>query len=1044
VPLGPLAIPGGQTQQGDRRLLVTGRITAIAVDPTDANTLYAATALGGVWKTGDGGRRWAPKSDREISFAIGALLLDPADPRTVYAGTGEGNFSGDSYYGNGVLKSVDGGDTWTTLGEETFTGGRFSRLAAAPAPAGGPSTLFAATINGLFRCSDGGATWEAMTNGTPAAPAAATDVAIDPTRPATVYAAFWPGGIFKSDDADTANPTWRRLAGGLPADGFTRTALGLSPSSPQTLFALIANTPASTPPYAIDRLFTSADGGATWTPIALPAGGLGGQGFYNLNVAVDPTTPNIVYLGAISLWKATRDPASGAWTLADIGHGLHSDNHALAFDPTHHLVIYAGNDGGIYTSEDGGASWSDAMNHGLSITQFEFIDQHPESDAVVFGGTQDNGTEQYRNSPVFCHADDGDGGCCVIDASQPANVLSTYFGASPKRSTAGGGFGSWLDVKAGLAGNSLFYPPLTLDATNSRNAALGTDRINLDSAQGTGSWPTKVSLPGIRGSVSAINYCNSNLIYAGTTTGQVYRLTRGGGGGSGGSGGGASAWAAVQIGAPPLPPAWIWDIGVRPDGPDILVVVMSGFGHSHVWRGAVSAGGGTAAWTDAGGATPNATLPDIPVNSLAIDGNAPDTYYIGSDIGVFRTTDAGASWETFSDGLPACAIFDLRLHNPSRLLRAATHGRGLWERRLDVAAMPAVDLFFRDHPMDGGRFSPSISGVAAAFDDPLRHVALGDLLSWWQCADIKVDALEGTSPAFQMPVASVDYVAFESRLLHRNPQPGNVNRVYVQVANRGFAPGAAVTVKLLYAVAAVGLPPLPSDFWSAFPGNAAGPTAWVPIGAAQVVAALPPTEPVVLEWDWKTPPGAGEHFALLAVMDCPASPIPAASKVFAVDQLVQNERHAGLLSLGVVDSSAGVAAVPLLDLAGPSAGAPGAAQSLHLLPRALAGWGVAVALPKSAGAPTFKGLAARKPSASVLRRLAAVLGPALASYDTGRLLHLDPAAGEGAILELRPPAGGLRPALVLTPPARSAKAARLVVMQQEGGRVVGGKTFVLR
>src|SRR5581483_11562036 len=245
---------------------------------------------------------------------------------------------------------------------------------------------------------------------------------------------------------------------------------------------------------------------------------------------------------------------------------------------------YAGSDGGIYKSSDGGASWSDTINEGICITQFEFMAQHPTSDSVVFCGTQDNGTEQFRNSPVFNHADDGDGGYTAIDSAQPKNVISTYYGPSPKRSTQGGKFGTWLSVSGGLAGGALFYPPLTLDDTNSNNIAFGTDRINLDAAQGTGGWPTKVTLPGIVGNVSAIHYVNSNLIYAGTTSGQVYCLRKVG-----------VAWTATAIHAAPLPGNWIWDVAARPDNPNVVIVVMSGFGIKHVWRGDVPAAG-PAAW----------------------------------------------------------------------------------------------------------------------------------------------------------------------------------------------------------------------------------------------------------------------------------------------------------------------------------------------------------------------------------------------------------------------------------------------------------------
>src|SRR5262249_39775344 len=199
----------------------------------------------------------------------------------------------------------------------------------------------------------------------------------------------------------------------------------------------------------------------------------------------------------VSLYKAVRNAGTGAWTVTDVGGGIHPDNHAWASHPTSHQTIFAGTDGGIYKSTNGGASGGGAINDDLCLTQFEFIDQHPTSDAVVFGGTQDNGTEQFRNSVVFNHAADGDGGCVAVDPAHPANVLHEYYGSSPQRSTQGGKFGTFSDVSGGLTGNSLFYPLFALNAASPSNIAFGTTAICLDASQGTGGWPTTVRLPGI-------------------------------------------------------------------------------------------------------------------------------------------------------------------------------------------------------------------------------------------------------------------------------------------------------------------------------------------------------------------------------------------------------------------------------------------------------------------------------------------------------------------------------------------------------------------
>jgi photosystem II stability/assembly factor-like uncharacterized protein len=1050
VQLGPTVIPNGQTHT-KARVLVTGRVTAIVVDPTNTNIIYIGTAQGGVWKTTDGGLNWSAKSDHEVSLAIGALAMDPSDHLILYAGTGEGNFSVDSYNGNGVLKTKDGGNTWMCLAKRTFTGTCFGRIAITP---GTPTRLFAATGRGLYRSTNAGRTWTNMIS-SPLPDSdprrRVTDVCIDPVTPTTVYAAFWGGGIYKSTDAGAATPTWTRLAGGLPIEtdpppnGFTRIALAISPSSPQTLYALFANnetTPRGTPPSypsAIDKFYVTTDGGSSWKSIHLPGGpgrGIGGQGWYNLNVAVAPSTPDIVYLSGMSVWKAVHNTSTDAWTITNVGKNIHADHHALAFQPGSPSIIYAGCDGGIYKSTDAGATWSDTINEGPCITQFEFIDQHPDSDAVIFGGTQDNGTLQFRNSPVFNHAADGDGGFVIIDQRQPANVLHTYSGPTPERSTVGGKWDTWTDVKKGIVPRKLglFYPPMTLDEKNQSNIAFGTDQINLDPLQGTCKWPTQVPLPNIgEAHVSAIDYVNSNLMYVGTDKGQVYRLANSGGN-----------WTATAIHASPLPGQYIWDIVALRGNVNEVIVVMAGFHISHVWHGAVAPTGTSAIWTDICGTDPG-KLPDIPVNALVIDPVLPKTYYIATDVAVYRTTDAGENWTRFSEGLPNCAVFDLRLHKATRLLRAATHGRGLWERKLDVEKkMPDLDLFFRDHLMATGRHPPTPCPVTAAFEDPCHYVSLGDQLWWWQCADIKVDALEGTVPSYQKPVATVDYLVFENELQHRNAQRGRTNRVYVQVHNRGFAAGANVTVKVLYADAAAGLPPLPADFWTRFPRDSIDTTYWKPIGAAKVIPSLSPTEPAVLEWDWNTPMTAADHTSLLVVMDSRADRIPRENKIFDIATLVSKEKRVGLKNLHIVDALPGTSTGFTLGFYGASE----KAQTIRVCPGQFGGWSLGLIMPKQSSRSRIvkrhKGWTLRKPTNPILKNLKQRFGSDLEKYDTSVIYTLANDEQGGRLAGIETPKTGLTALLVLSSPANAKGVPTFTIVQEENRRVVGGNTFVPR
>ena len=1035
--LGPFAIPNGQTYTS-ARVLVSGRVTAIAINPLAPDTMFLGSALGGIWRTTDGGSSWEPRTDDEVSLATGAIALDPNFPQVVYVGTGEGNFSLDSYYGLGVLKSVDGGDTWTNLARATFLGQRFNRLLVTPSTGAPATQLFAAASRGLYRSNDGGVTWTALTSGLPSG-VPATDVVMDPLTPNTIYVAFWNRGIYKSTNADAPAPTFTQLTSGLPVataaapSGVFRIALGISSSSPQTVYALMSNNDTTAASgYTIDKLYFTTNGGAAWAQIALPGGSIGRQGFYNLAVAVDPTTPDIVYLSATSLWKAVY--SGGTWTISDIGGGFHPDNHVLAFRPGDHMTLYAGSDGGVYRSTNGGAVWDDAINKGLCIAQFEFIDQHPASTAVVFGGTQDNGTEQYRGSEVFNHADEGDGGFVIVNQSDATNVLSTYYGPSPKLSTQGGKFGTWTDVSGGIGGTAaLFYPPFAACRTDPVRVAMGTSLVNIDTAQGTGGWPTKVTLPGLAAGerLSALCFVDPNLIYAGTETGKVYKLV-------------GPAWTATLVSQAPLPTSYIWDVSPLPTASDTVVVVMSGFGISHVWQGAIPASG-PAAWTNISGAGAG-VLPDIPVNALVIDPLNGARMFIGTDVGVFETQDGGATWSSISGstsvstGLPNCAVFDLRLHDATRMLRAATHGRGLWEKPADAPSTPTVDIYVRDHVMDTAR-TTTTQNVPASFEDPLRNVALGDPQWWWMCADIKVDALEGTVPAFQTPVSDVDYLFFEAKLQHRQAQRTRVNRVYVQVHNRGFQPAPNVSVKILWAEAGAGLPNLPNDFWTAFPGDSTDTTAWHPVGAAQTIASLKPGPPTVLEWDWIPPASAAEHSCMLVVMDCASDPIPTTNKVFDIGALVPREKRVGLKNLHLINPPPAVGLSAILQFKSASRNT----QIVQTIPHG-AGLKASLIFSKHAipANTKFAGMRARAPSQPLLKSLTQKYGDrTMATFDTTKVYSLSSVDKPG---QLSAVFGGqeTKAIVVIEGAAKRRGGAVLSIVQHEGAKLVGGSTFAIK
>jgi hypothetical protein len=360
---------------------------------------------------------------------------------------------------------------------------------------------------------------------------------------------------------------------------------------------------------------------------------------------------------------------------------------------------------------------------------------------------------------------------------------------------------------------------------------------------------------------------------------------------------------------------------------------MAGYGSqlkpiSHIWLRNISEDKQDT-WQNINGEG-NGRLPDTPINAIAIDHHTtknnttkPYTIYIGTDIGVFRSTLGGKKWIRFSQGLPNCAIYDMHIHEPTHMLRVVTHGRGIWERKLDVESMPDVNIFVRDHLMDTGRFTTS-SDITAAFEDPPyqnedkdthHNVTLGSMLRWDMCADIKVDTPLGdelSSSSYQMDMESVDYVKFEYDLYHRDLKPGRVSHVYVQVHNRGIkSADKEVIVKLFYANAIANgdskykYPNLPPDFWTSFPYNNYDTSNWKPIGEYKVLPdgpkTLTNTEPTVVAWQWNVPPSAADRLGLLVVIDSPEEdPIPENNKVFDIENLVQNERHVGLRTVRIL------------------------------------------------------------------------------------------------------------------------------------------------
>ena len=362
------------TRDSGNLIAVSGRIGAEVIRQDGTRILGAAQ--GGIWIWN--GTRWVNKTDNQPSLAIGSLAVAPSNDSVVYAGTGEGALSGDSYFGNGVLKSTNGGNTWSHVSGDYFYGVSMSRIVVDPNNA---NHLYAAVLRGrggsrrtsptqhsrygVWESTDGGATW-VMLKQAPQASNGATDLELDPQN-GNLYASFWGDAIYKSTNGGAS---WKTIMNGLPvanyATGPSRFSISVSHPANQADATLYAGfdwygTDGS---YHQAEVFKTTNAGASW--VQLPGGTLpdnvegycATQCWYDNVIEADPTNPNVVFAagvydyahGAGGIYRST----DGGQTWINLGYDQHPDFHAVAFDPSNTQHVLIGSDGGVWYSDDRG------------------------------------------------------------------------------------------------------------------------------------------------------------------------------------------------------------------------------------------------------------------------------------------------------------------------------------------------------------------------------------------------------------------------------------------------------------------------------------------------------------------------------------------------------------------------------------------------------------------------------------------------------------------------------------------------------------------
>jgi hypothetical protein len=679
---------------------IGGRILSITVDPNNSSNLWAGSASGGIWKSTNAGSSWVSVPTNLPVLGVSSIIVDPSNSNIIYAGTGEvyrvdtSNIGFNVWkcrgtYGIGIIKSTNGGSTWTQV--MTKTTDQLFGIQMLKFDPTSSSTIYACATDGLYRSTNSGGSWSQILS-----KIYVSDVAINPTNTNQIVVGVGnmvnsDKGIYRTTNGSNATPTWAKITAGLPASfsGFIR----MDNVGATRLYASIGG--ASTG----NELFLSTDFGANWS------GKTGSahcdfQYWFAHALAINPSNTNDILCAGVDFFRYTSTNTTTGGSRATISSGsspIHSDHHDITYDPANSNIIYVACDGGVYKSTNGGTNWS-AINTGLRATQFyASFGVHPTNANIMIGGLQDNGVVRY-NGTTWSTVFGGDGGPSVI-ASNGTTVLASNDARGVRRSTTGatGTFGSVLSQWAFTADDrTAFMAPVAISKTDPNYMYVATDNIHRSTTGGaSASWSnaatsstayieqqrkTAISL-----AVSPINrdkiYVSTSPIAQNTTNdyiwvnGQpnVFRTT-------------TPATTPYPSIKGTLPNRFVMDFAISDNNDDSVYVVLGGFGTSHVY---LTPDGG-ATWLSRGSG-----LPDVPFNAIVIDPNNESTIYAGCDFGVYVSPDKGQTWIDYNQGFwDATLVMDLQIDANKKLI-AATHGKGVFRGDLYIhSTLPATLLDF--------------------------------------------------------------------------------------------------------------------------------------------------------------------------------------------------------------------------------------------------------------------------------------------------------------------------------------------------------------
>jgi photosystem II stability/assembly factor-like uncharacterized protein len=684
--------------------ITSGRISDFAFHPERKHEYFAATASGNLWKTTNNGITWTPVFDNEASYAIGVVTLDPNDPHTVWVGTGENNAQRSVAYGDGVYKSVDGGQSWNNMGLKDS--GHISQIWVDPEDS--DTVLVAAQgplwnsggDRGLYKTTDGGNTWEAIL--TVDEDTGVNEFVVDPRDSATIVASTYqrrrhvwvlinggPGSaVHKTTDG---GKTWEKIAAGLPKDyHMGRIGLAGAPSNPDMIYAIIEASDEE------KGIYRSTDFGSTWTKQSDHM--TTSPQYYN-ELVVDPKDPERVY----SMDTFTHVTEDGGKTWAPVGiEWRHVDDHALWIDPdnTAHLII--GGDGGIYESWDRGNTWRHVRN--LSLGQFYRI--QPDNDEPFYnvcGGTQDNNSLCAPSRTTLIHGITnsdwnmilfGDGYKPQIDPKNPDIIYTQYqYGGLARydRRTQERVFIA-PHPKAGEKQYKWNWnTPLLISPHDNERIYYAAERVFQSDDRGD-TWRAispdltrqldrnKLEVMGRVWSVDTIAKNNSTsmygaaiglsesplvegLIYVGTDDG-VMNVTEDGG----------ANWRRTDSfrGVPDM--SLIEDVIASVHDSDVAYAVIDNHKRGDYKPYVLRTDDRGRSWSLISGNLPERGS----AHTIAEDHVDPNLLFVGTEFGLFFTQDGGDTWHQLKGNFPTISVRDLEIQRRETDLVVGTFGRGIY------------------------------------------------------------------------------------------------------------------------------------------------------------------------------------------------------------------------------------------------------------------------------------------------------------------------------------------------------------------------------